>query len=99
MARRNKRYDDDDGRTIVDMSGVSHQQLFSAGDRGRESSSPFPEKDSSSGDESRPWELNAFTKEERRAFIGGALKAALLIALIFIGGLALAIALLLLLWK
>lgn len=95
MARK-KEYEDDDGRTIVDMSGVSRPSLL-GGWRPQKQSRPDqpaePEK-------ARPWEEGGpVPKEDRKWYVLGALKAALLVALVFIVGLGLLIALLLWLWK
>ena len=87
MARKRKIYDDDDGRTIADMSGVSRPQLFTA--RGIEVEKPMSAEPEETED--RPWEDNSLTRKERSWFIFGALKAALLIALAFIAGLGLVI--------
>ncbi|MBQ6602725.1 MAG: hypothetical protein IJH99_04945 [Eubacterium sp.] len=74
-----KEYDDDDGRTIADMSFLDGQyRLFRRKKR-------KPEEDTS--DNPQP----AMSGEERRMYVKGAMSAALLIGLIFIGGLALAI--------
>ena len=81
MAKR-KQYDDDDGRTVVDMSGVENpHSLFMP---------RFPKKEkpksenSENGAEERPWENFEFSKDERRFFALGAMSASALIALIFI---------------
>ena len=76
MARRKKTYDDDDGRTIADMSGVSSQPLLipgrPVGPKKQEHVPEEPERDE------RPWEKNQdlMSKEDRRLYILGALKAA-----------------------
>ena len=99
MARRKKTYDDDDGRTIADMSGVSSQPSLipgrPVGPKKQEHVPEEPERDE------RPWEKNQdlMSKEDRRLYILGALKAALLIALAFIVGLGAFIALLIWLWS
>ncbi|EET62208.1 hypothetical protein BRYFOR_05872 [Marvinbryantia formatexigens DSM 14469] len=91
MRSNKKQYDDDDGRIIADMSALSP-----GGGRKRFAS---PEKEQEeSGREERPWE-DTFTKEERRMYTLGALKAALLIAMVFIIGLGLVTAFLLFLWS
>lgn len=99
MARRKKVYDDDDGRTIADMSGLSPQPLFiprlPSGTK-----KPEPRREETE-EEERPWEKdrNTVSKEERWWYMLGALKAALLIALAFIVGLGLCIVLLIWLWS
>ena len=91
MARGRKTYDDDDGRTIVDMSGVERPSMFGH---------MLPKKDNpvfSAPEEKsdRPWEDNGYSRSERRAAVFGALKAGLLIALAYIVGLGALIAILL----
>ena len=81
MAKK-KQYDDDDGRTVVDMSDVEnpHSLIMPR----------FPKKDhpkNQNGEnvtENRPWENFEFTKDERRSFVFGAMSASVLISLIFI---------------
>ena len=94
MAKKRKEYQDDDGRTIADMSGVSRPSLMGhmpIGSRTRKpvdeafSARPgLPQEDISPG--ARLW------------YMLGALKAALLIALAFIVGLGLLVLLMLLIW-
>ena len=101
MARRRKVYDDDDGRTIADMSGLAPQPLLIPGRPAGRKRKPAPPEEPDHAPSDRPWEeeQDLLSKEDRRLYILGALKAALLIALVFIVGLGLAIALLVLLWK
>ena len=99
MARK-KEWDDDDGRTIASMSDVGRQNLFiprkPIHDE-RKSNVPQPEGQSK---KDRPWEQGEqFTKQERKWYVFGALKAALLIAMAFIVGLGLAILAMILLWS
>lgn len=93
MARKRKTYDDDDGRTIADMSGVSRPNLFSANLPEGDVRDPAPEEPD------HPWEDHSLSRQERSWFIFGALKAALLIALAFIVGLGLLIWLILALYN
>ena len=73
-----KEYDDDDGRTIADMSFLDGQyRLFRRKKRTQEETSDNPQP--------------VMSGEERRMYVKGAMSAALLRGLIFIGGLALAI--------
>ena len=81
MAKDKKIYDDDDGRTIADMSGVTRRNLL--GFR-------FPEASASANEEpqeekpARPWDTSdQISRAERRSLILGALGAAFLIALPF----------------
>ena len=99
MARRRKVYDDDDGRTIADMSGVERQSLLLP----RSARSVQPESRRQDSEEpmgeERPWkEEEKVSREERRWYKLGALKAGLLIALAFIVGLGLLILILILVW-
>lgn len=110
MGRRKKQYDDDDGRTIVDMSQVSPSPAFlprrpenhtlEGQGRGRQSS--YTGQDSSQeggmGREQRPWEDNSLSAKERFLCVMGALKATLLIALAYLAGFAALIWLLVSLW-
>ena len=89
MARRNKVYDDDDGRTIADMSDVTGPSMFLP--RGRHKT---PVEQNESACSEPEWE-----PKDRRLYIFGALRAALLIALVYAVGFALIIGLLLLIWK
>lgn len=81
MAKK-KQYDDDDGRTVVDMSDVEnpHSLIMPR----------FPKKDKPKSESSentaddRPWENFEFSKDERRSFVLGAMSASALISLIFI---------------
>jgi len=97
MARKRRIWEDDDGRTVADMSGVDRPHLLLPR---RSDGAPAPEKPQRPPEqEERPWEERSMGREERRMYVLGALKAAVLIALAFIAGLGLLIALLLLLWK
>lgn len=90
MFRKKRVYDDDDGRTVADMSGVERTPLMVP---------HLPDKKADAPDSAeqpdRPWEQN-LTKSERRSFVLGAMSASLLIALIFIVVFAIAIALIML---
>ena len=82
MGGKKREYDDDDGRTIVDMSQVSRPHLYTAPRPQNE----FPKSEKKAPrrtvSEDRPWEDTSMTKSERRMYILGALKAVLLIALV-----------------
>ena len=91
MSRRRKEYPDDDGRTIVDMSGLERAPMLLPR---RPKAGPPPAEPPASD---RPWEDRRISRETRRGLIGGALSAALLIALAFILGLGLVIGLIVLL--
>ena len=100
MARKKDRRDrqDDDGRTIADMSGVERRSLFGFAPVRRELDGKRDAAEQDDGDD-RPWEERSLNREETGHFILGALGAGLLIALIFIGAAAIFITLLLLFWK
>ena len=82
MARKKRVYEDDDGRTVADMSGVERPNLLLfrlPPDRKK------PEEHAAGGDgEDRPGEKTELTREERRAVMLGAVRAAALIAVTFI---------------
>lgn len=85
-----KPYDDDDGRVIADMSGISARTPFGhfrMVDRHADGEKPDHGEKSA-----RPWENSGISREARRGAVWGALTAALLIALAFIVGLGLVIA-------
>lgn len=94
MSRR--RDFEDDGRTIADMSGLSGKDSDRSGP-GRAA----PERTAPKGLSTRPgretghapegWQDTPFSWKERFHYMGAALGAALLIALAFLGGLALVI--------
>lgn len=97
--RKKKIYDDDDGRTIADMSGVSGNNMFIPRRSQREGSQDVQETQTESSGKDRPWESqDMLTKEERKWYILGALKAALLIGSAFILGFGAAILILILIW-
>lgn len=111
MAPR-KEWDDDDGRIIADMSGIERPRLLVPRIGGRKSStgqgrtaSAERESDSAQWElkeqsaKERPWENEGeFTPKERRMYVLGALKAALIIALAFIVGLGAAVWLMIQIW-
>lgn len=94
MAKK-RTYQDDDGRTIADMSGIEPSPVLFPRLPKKEQRSQAPQ---STGD--RPWEgQEQFTDEQRRAAMGGALKAAMLLAGVFIAAGALVILGMQLLWS
>lgn len=93
MAKK-REYDDDDGRTIADMSGVGRPGMVSFRRSTGDEDKPTPRHEDA-GNGLGPFE----SRDERRMYILGALRAALLIAFAFILGLGLVTALLLLIWK
>lgn len=87
MARRDRVYDDDDGRTIADMSDVhSGPVLIPRGKRNRHAEPPKPSEED--------WD-----PRDRKVYIFAALRAALMIALVYAVGFGLLIGLLLLIWR
>ncbi len=87
MAKK-RTYQDDDGRTIADMSGVGPSpMLFPRMPKKATPQEPSPADD-------RPWE-----SQQRRDAMGGALKAAMLIAGVFIAAGAVAILAMQLIWN
>lgn len=80
-AMKKRQYPDDDGRTVADMSNVSRQPLLFPRPQRRRRPPPPQEK-------TEPLELN---RDEQRWAVLGALKAALLIALVFLVGLGIVI--------
>ncbi len=95
MPDQRRKYDDDDGRTIVDMSELSRPTLMggfvSEGERLRKKSEPRAQ---AAEKPRRPWESSEMSREDRRAYILGALGSGLLIALVYIAGLGFLIGLL-----
>ena len=90
--RRNERiYEDDDGRTVADMSCIEPQPMLIPRIYKRRDRADFREPDAPDAND-RPWDTSGeLNREERNAAIGGALKAGLLIGLTFLVAGALAI--------
>ena len=88
--KKPKTYDDDDGRTIADMSGVQRSSMFLPRSLKKHGTFAKPAQEAS--------EEPQYTNEQRRFAVGGALTAALLIAGAFIGAGAIVIAVLTLIW-
>ena len=89
--KKRKVYEDDDGHTIADMSGISRPSAFvprreTPQRKEREDSFLFEKNEA------------PFTREERRMYVFAALKASLLIAAAFIVGLGAAILAMVLAW-
>ena len=91
MTREKKRYPDDDGRTVADMSGIGRQPLLLPRFKKRGDRDP----DQTEGAQQPDVPLS---KEERRSYLFGALGAALLIAAVFVVVFAVAIIILLQFW-
>lgn len=88
--------EEDDGRTIADMSQVSRGRLLGTWHQKQTDTSHKSSYESVT--EQRPWEDSSFSRREQRMYALGALKAALLIGLVYLGGLGGLIALMLFLW-
>lgn len=89
-----KKYDDDDGRTIFDMSAVEKPNLFSFNPPYMDEERPRKKGDDEpSAASDRPWEgsNDEMPHEMRRAYVWGALKASLLIASAFVAGMGVVI--------
>ena len=91
--RKHEPYEDDDGRTIADMSGVSAPGLF--GNRVPDTDNP---QDGGPRRRPSPWEESSLDAGQRFWAVLGALSAALLIGLVFLAGLGLIILLMVLFW-
>ena len=104
--RNNQRLpEEDDGRQIADMSGIERPHLFMphfgnnrAFDDARRNAPPEPGQQPVP---ERSWEqgMNELSPAERRMYILGAMKASMLIGLVYVGGLGAVILLLLWLWR
>ena len=97
--RRNERiYEDDDGRTVADMSGLEPQPMLIPRTHKRRNRADFREPDTPEAND-RPWDTSGeLNREERNAAVRGALTAGLLIALAFLAGGALLILAMQALW-
>lgn len=89
MAKKKKTYDDDDGRSFADMSGVERRNPFAF--------TPIGHSDKKAKEDKQKNDP-ILSKEERRWYIFGALKSAILIWGAFVLGLGLFILILCLVW-
>ena len=98
--KQRRTYEDDDGYTVADMSGVSRPSAFlPRREKPREPEMPRERKEKGSFlFEEREGE-EPFTPEERRIYVFAALKASLLIAAALIVGLGAAIVVMILAWS
>lgn len=99
MARKPKKYEDDDGRVIADMSGISRPGLILPGEPSSRPRPQQPKPQEETEEDLRPWEDSGMSREDRRAYIWAALKSALLIGAIYVVAFGLLIALMIWLWK
>lgn len=92
-------FEQDDGRTIADMSGVSRQPLFLPRLPGRAghlsgpgapSGAPMPPPQAGAA-RPQPWVDDAPSREEQLWAMLGAMKAALLVGGVFVAGLGLVV--------
>ena len=81
MARKEKHWEDDDGRTIADMSQVKRPSLFGnlPGSAYQREEQPEEREEAK---KSPPWVDNSLSKQDRHAFFFGTMKASLLICVI-----------------
>lgn len=93
MSEEKKRREDDDGRTVADMSSLSGSSLSWFGHSPREVKRP------GAGFEKTAREAPYFSRRERWFAVLGALRAALLIAFVFIAGIGLVVLLLQFVWN
>ena len=86
-----KDHQDDDGRTIADMSGIQRQPVFIP---------KIPKRPTAeNGENAQKKENELFlTKKEKTAYILGTLRSALLIGAVFAAAFALLIILMLVIW-
>ena len=80
MARKEKHWEDDDGRTIADMSQVKRPSLFGnlPGSAYQREEQPEEREEAK---KSPPWVDNSLSKQDRHAFFFGTMKASLLCGL------------------
>lgn len=88
-----KKYNDDDGRTIANMDNVSPPNLFSFRLPPGYDNNQYPKDQEKKEKKEKSREI--LSKEERKWYVLGALKATFLIGLAFLVGLALVIVLIL----
>ncbi len=93
--KKQQEHDEDDGRTIADMSYVGKRPMLGAMFVRIPS---YEERRPDSEEEDTPQEPLVLTKKEQRFAVFGAMKAGLLLGCIYIAGLVGVILLLLLLW-
>ena len=98
-----KEYEDDDGRTIADMSGVDNNSVLSGILTGLAVSKNRKEKRASGSQidahgQDNNYLQEDFDKEHRKYYIFGALGSGLLIGAVYLAGFGLLILILLLIW-
>ena len=90
--KKRREYENDDGYTVADMSGISRPPVFIPR---REKPQEREKKENFLFEKSE----EPFTREERRIYAFAALKASLLIASAFILGLGVVILVMVLVWS
>ena len=100
---RKRVYDDDDGHTIADMSGLERPRLILPRhwDNVRKPDTAPPSEPEQEETVSRPWEpaRDEMSSEDRKVYIFAALRAGLLIGGIYILAAVLLILVMLALWN
>ena len=98
MARKEKHWEDDDGRTIADMSQVKRPSLFGnlPGSAYQREEQPEEREEAK---KSPPWVDNSLSKQDRHAFFFGTMKASLLICAAYLVGFGVFILILTLLFR
>ena len=93
--------EDDDGRTVADMSGIELPSMWLPRRPKLDTTPAVPQREETSPAEDRPWEPKPgeLSPQDRKLYVLAALKASLLIGLAFVAGLGLVILLLLALWS
>lgn len=95
--KRERIYEDDDGRTVADMSDIGRQPSLIQSLRGARAKKPQPREEQPA--QTRPRESQEqLSPELQRAAVWGALKAALLIGAVYIVSAAVIILLMQMLW-
>ncbi len=94
MANNDRNQEQDDGRVIADMSAIERPRMLLPGRRKR--SSETEDDAGKSNHQAAPSE--EMSKEDRRAYLFGAMGAALVIGLIFLAAAGVAILLMILFW-
>ena len=97
MAEKEKHWEDDDGRTIADMSQVKRPSLF-----GNLPGSVYKREEKPEEQETRkaaPWVDDSLSKQDRHAFFLGTMKASLLIGAAYLVGFGVFILILTLLFR
>lgn len=92
MAEKEKHWEDDDGRTIADMSQVKRPSLF-----GNLPGSVYKREEKP--EEAAPWVDDSLSKQDRHAFFLGTMKASLLIGAAYLVGFGVFILILTLLFR